>query len=303
MGDIFTWNRWGRALCIVSVSALFGCASPQTQEDTATKFKMDLDKLKPEKALELETVPIDYTSETQDRGDFSRSQLNERFEDAPKTTVFKGSFFVMNIDQLDDVDEKKEAMEWASHGNWCGQNRPLGGSSPETVDDLDLVCKTHKICLRNSWDRNCNCDDRLIQHVSALDSVSPETKANMIEYYSHSRCIFKCRYLAKWKDGYVFEKGESRVPENIKEQFGGLSWNVSKLSVGGAEKYMSLSRDVNNYVCLEDKSVFEHFVQCARNRAGSLYRLQCLEDSYIKKGIVMDVDLDAEAVRDTHISR
>ncbi len=303
MRDVCTRNRWRRVFIIVSALALLGCGAPKAEVDTAMKFRSGMDKLKPEKVVELETVPVDFTDDNQERGDFDRDDLEARFEDAPRTTVFKGSFFVMNNDQLDDVDEKKEAMAWAMHGNWCGQNRPLGGSTPETVDDLDLVCKAHKICLRKSWDRNCNCDDRLLQHLQALDSIEPETRANMIEYYSHSRCVFKCRYLVKWKDGYLFHKGDGRVPDNIKEQFGGLSWSVSKLGGSGAEKYMSLSRDFNNFVCIEDKKVLDDFLQCARNRPGSLYRLACLKDSYIKKGIVMDVDLDAEAVRDTHIAR
>ena len=301
MGTFVSRNRVRWTVLAVWILFIFSCAGPGDGAKYSNRLKADLPKLQPEKEIELPLVPIDYTDEEQDRGEFSEDDLEERFEDSPKTTVFKGSFFVMNNDQLGDVDEKISEMAWAQHGNWCGPNRAVGKDTPEPVDPLDRACKMHKVCNLKNWDRNCNCDDKLIEKVASLENLPEGFQENMIEYYSHSRCIFKCRYMAKWKDGYIFHMGEGRIPKNIKSPFSGLAWGVSKLGSGGT-MYSSISRDFNNYICMEDSQVFKKFVECARNRAGSLYRLQCLKDSYVKKGLVMDLDLDAEAVRDTNIN-
>jgi len=276
-----------------------GCMGTGSSGKYSTGFKTGMDKLNPDAEVELDLVPVDYTDENQDRGNFSKEALLKQFKDSPQTTVFNGSFFVMNSEKVDAEVAKNPTMQWTTHGNWCGIDGPLGNKDLAAVDGLDQVCKAHKVCYRETWEGNCSCDDKLIQSVRTLESTPPEIKKNMEEYYSNSRCIFKCRYLTKWKDAYIFEQGESRIPENIKRQFGTLGWTMGKLK-SDRTKYISASRDYN-YLCIEDKNIFEKFESCARNRAGSLNRLQCLEGTYIKKGVVMDIDWDAIGPRDTSI--
>ncbi len=263
-----------------------------------TGLKAQIDKLTPDKEVEFETVAVDYTDPNQNRGNFSEKKLMEQFEDSAETTVFNGSFFMMNIEKVDAKDPNSSNLKWETHGNWCGKDRLLGKKNPMAVDGLDQLCKAHKTCYRETWDGNCSCDDKLLRSLQSLESTPRELVKGMEEYYSRSQCVFKCRYLSKWKDAYIFEQGESRIPQNIKNQFSSLPWGIGKLN-SDKTKYISTSRDYN-YVCIEDEDIFQKFEQCAKNRAGSLHRLQCLE-SYIKKGIVTDIDWDASGPRDTMI--
>lgn len=281
------------------MTAISSCAFPFIPGSSSERWGTEPTSLKPEKNVELEILPLDFTDEDQKHGNFSREKVLEQFKNLPDTTLFQGSFLEMNRDSLAPAGKNNPLMKWTTHGNWCGKIPPSTGGRSRPVDDLDKACQAHQLCYRERWDRNCSCDDRLLKTVQDLKEGPPEIKKSLMDYFSQSRCVFKCRYLIKWKDAYIFRQGENRVPANLKKQFDFLTWNLGKLKKK-SPKYISTSREYN-YICLEEENLFQEFMKCAKGRPGNLYRLQCLEGTPVKKGIVVKMDWEAEGPRDTSI--
>ncbi|GEM_PF-4527320 len=76
------------------------------------------------------------------------------------------------------------------YGNWCGENYPLPGYDPPTVDEWDSACRDHDKCYGSSEEKR-KCDRKLVKELERL-SYEQLAPLRMHNAYSWFR-----------RDGYV----------------------------------------------------------------------------------------------------
>lgn len=70
------------------------------------------------------------------------------------------------------------------YGNWCGENYPLDGYDPPTVDDWDEACRSHDLCYDSGKNKKY-CDRQFQEELEDLsrDYLAPQAMANAHSWF------------------------------------------------------------------------------------------------------------------------
>lgn len=78
------------------------------------------------------------------------------------------------------------------YGNWCGPGFPPDGETPDPIDEIDAICRSHDRCYGLNPRDNCECDTKLVNELRALrvnlTSKQERSKLLIEEYFVRSAC-------------------------------------------------------------------------------------------------------------------
>lgn len=86
------------------------------------------------------------------------------------------------------------------YGNWCGENYPLTGYEPDTVDSWDEACMVHDKCYESGKSKSA-CDRQFVQKLERLSRrrLAPQEMANAHSWFRRDG----------WVGGFISLKSEA----------------------------------------------------------------------------------------------